>query len=112
MNDSKWEKLLGQLTDELGEIFVLYKLVYTEELFTARLDLPDDKPFFSEPIQYKEVEWIKLPANYQDYALPDHRKAGKRVYEQDLERIAQLIQSIGTFALERTPGSVKLYGYR
>ena len=112
MSNAKWEKLLTRLTYESDEIFFSYKLVYGEEIRQSPIDLPDDAPFFIEPIIYKEVEWIAFPAIYEDFVSHNNLKAGKKAYHQDIDRIEQIIHSLGQFLLERSDGSLKLYAYR
>ena len=112
MSNAKWEKLLTRLTCESDEIFFSYKLVYGEEIRQSSIDLPDDAPFFIEPIIYKEVEWIDFPSIYEDFVSHNNLKAGKKAYHQDIDRIEQIIHSLGQFLLERSDGSLKLYAYR
>ena len=112
MSNAKWEKLLTRLTYESEEIFFSYKLVYDEDIRQNSIDLPDDASFFIEPIIYKEVEWIAFPAIYEDFVSHNNLKAGKKAYHQDIDRIEQIIHSLGQFLLERSEGSLKLYAYR
>lgn len=112
MSNTKWEKLLHVLTEELGEVHFEYKLVYNEEVKQSSLDAPDFPPFFIEPIEYREVEWVEFPDVYEDFVSYDNLKAGKKDYSQDINRIEEVIRSLGQFPLERLEGSLKLYAYR
>ena len=112
MNNTKWKKLWEALTNELGEVHFFYKLVYGEKITQSVLDSPDFAPYFIEPIIYKEVEWVVFPATYKDFVSQDNLKAGKKDYHQDIERMEQIILSLGQFLLERSEGSLKLYAYR
>ena len=112
MSNTKWEKLWETLTDEMDEVHFFYKLVYDDKVTQSVLDCPDFPPFFIEPIIYKEVEWIAFPATYIDFVSHNNLKAGKKEYHQDIDRIEQVIHSLGQFLLERSDGSLKLYAYR
>jgi len=112
MNDSKWEKLISKLTDEIDELFIHYKLIYSDELFHSKIDCVDTKPFFIEPIFYKEVEWIEFPKEYSSYKNPNNLKAGTSIYLQDLILINEIIESTGSFDIEIGNNAVKLRAYR
>lgn len=112
MSDAKWSKLLDHLTDALGEIHFYYKLIYNDEEKQSVIDLPDPAPFFSEPIHYREVEWVEFPCIYEGYVSHSNLKAGRKYYSQDIDEIEKIIRSIGQFLLERSEGSLKLYVYR
>ncbi|WP_378187540.1 DUF6678 family protein [Aquimarina sp. W85] len=65
MSDSKWDKLMESLTEKFDEIFVNFKLVHSDEIKNTSFITTDFKPFFIEPILYKEVEWIQFPIEYE-----------------------------------------------
>jgi len=50
MSDSKWEKLIGGVTDELNEVFIYYKLIHAKGIYDSIFLSSDFKPFFIEPI--------------------------------------------------------------
>ena len=54
-----------------------------------------DDQFFAEPIHYKEVEWIEIAEEYEDWLNENNRKAGKVTRNQNLRQIAEIIESIG-----------------
>ena len=112
MSNSKWDKLLKKLTDIFEEVHVNLKLIYDEKVEQTYIDIPDIKPFFIEPILYKEVEWIEFPSMYEDYISRDNLKAGKRIYSQDIKKILKVINSIGKFKLDSKEDCIKIYAYK
>jgi hypothetical protein len=60
MNDSKWDKLISRLTEDIFclQIANLYMAI----IFNTIIRVEDYKPFFEEPILYKEIEWIEWPS--------------------------------------------------
>lgn len=113
MNNSKWEKLIDGLTDIIpNEIYINYKLVTEEEVYSTSFITSDFKPFFAEPILYKEVEWIEFPVKYEEYISKDNRKAGKALFSQNIIEINKTLNQIGKFDLDISDNAVKLYAYR
>ena len=112
MSDTKWNKLIETLTDELDHIYVNYKLIHSDEINRYMFITPDFSPFFIEPIFYKEIEWIEFPTEYEDWINENNRKAGKRLYQQNLKHISKQILNIGKFELETNNDSIRLYGYK
>ena len=112
MSNSKWDKLLGNLTDAFPDgVRVRYKLIYLNDTLATHIVAPDFKPWFGEPTLYKEVEWIEFPSEYEDLADPNNRKAGMATFRQDTASIADKIKRIGIFETEKLPNSVRLYAY-
>ncbi|HHJ3172650.1 TPA: DUF6678 family protein [Vibrio parahaemolyticus] len=95
MNDTKWDKLLESVTD----------------LFEQGVHI-NYKPFFIEPIFYKEVEWVEFPTTYEDYISVNNLKAGTKQYHQCIDDIEAVIEGVGKFELERTESSIKLFAYK
>lgn len=112
MNDTKWEKLIDEVTDEFEEVFVNYKLIYSEEVYDTIFYRSDFKPFFIEPTLYKEVEWIEFPLKDEDYVNRNNLKAGKKLRTQNVNLIAKAVNTIGQFEVELTEGGLKIYAYR
>ena len=112
MNNTKWNKLIEKLTDEIAQIYVNYKLIYSDEVNGFMFITPDFEPFFIEPILYKEIEWIEFPTEYEDWVNENNRKAGKITYQQDLHKLNEEINKIGKFELETYEDSIRLYGYK
>ena len=113
MSDTKWKKLITGITSALErEVFLEYKLVHSDEISQASFVEPDFGPFFIEPIIYKEVQWIEFLSRYEDYVSEDNKKAGTKVYEQDIGNISKVINSIGQFEVEETDKGLRLYAYK
>lgn len=112
MNNAKWDKLIEGMTNFVKEVFVNYKLIYTEEVFKTSFFSSDFKPFFIEPILYKEVEWIAVPRVYENYVNRNNIKSGTKEYTQDLESILIKTNGIGYFDTEYTDESIKIYAYK
>ncbi len=111
LNNTKWYKLIDGLTTEFDEIYLEYKLVYDEVIEGYLFDMVDAKPYFLEPIKYKEVEWIAFPVAYEYWKHRNNLKAGKAFFDQDLEAIATKIDTIGKFKTEQFSDKIKLYAY-
>ena len=112
MNDSKWEKLMERLTDKFDEIFVNFKLIHTDKIRSTSFVTADFKPFFIEPILYKEVEWIKFPCEYE---LAKNKRLTRRMTKnrtQNISLIEKEINQIGMFELEKNKFELKLYAYK
>lgn len=112
MSNSKWEKLIDNITELQGEVFVNYKLIYSSEVYSSSFISSDYKPFFIEPTVYREVEWIEFPSVYEDYINRNNRKAGKKLYQQNIDAILQVLNSIGQFEIEFSKIGLKIYAYR
>lgn len=113
MNDSKWDRLLGRLTAMFqGGVHIAYKLIHSDTIHQTALVSPDIKPFFMEPTLYREIEWIEFLNQYEDYAEQNNRKAGTRVFNQDITAIEAEIQRSGTFQLEHVPTGLRLHAYK
>jgi hypothetical protein len=112
MNNSKWNKLILRLTDQFDSIYLTYKLIHSNEINGRIFDTPDFEPFFIEPILYKEIEWIEIPKQYEDWVNENNRKAGKKIYYQNLNVIKTEINNIGHFEIENKEDEIRFYGYR
>lgn len=112
MSDTKWEKLIDHTSEVFNKVFVNYKLIYSEEIYSTSFYSSDFKPFFIEPTTYKEVEWIEFPAQYKDYVNRNNRKAGEKTYQQDIKLLAKEIAKLGQFETEISNTGIKVYGYR
>lgn len=112
MNNSKWEKLLDNLTEEFDSIYIRYKLISEEKIKETIFDCIDSKPFFIEPVYYQEIQWIEIPKNS---LLIQNKRITRQViteFNQDLEKIENLINRIGLFEIEKGEESLKIYGYK
>ena len=111
LNNTKWYKLIDVLTTEFNEFFINYKLIYDGVIGGYLFDSVDFKPYFLEPIKYKEVEWIEFPNQYEYWVNTNNLKAGKKTYTQDLSAIQSKIVSIGEFKIDVLENKLKLYAY-
>ena len=112
MSDSKWEKLIESLTGNLGEIFVNYKLIHDDSIYFTSFSITDFKPFFIEPILYKQVEWMEFP---EVFNVEQNKRTTRRYIKeqkQDIDSIEKIINTVGKFLVEREDSSIKLYAYR
>ncbi|WP_422091720.1 DUF6678 family protein [Tenacibaculum ovolyticum] len=112
MNDSKWDKLMECLTDKFNEIFVNFKLVHSDEIKNTSFITTDFKPFFIEPILYKEIEWIQFPSEYE---ITKNKRTTRKLTKsqtQDIHQIEKEINSLGVFELEINKSDLKLYAYK
>ena len=113
MSDSKWQKLLDGLCDELDvEIFANYKLIHDDEEYQTSFLSSDFKPFFIEPIIYKEVEWIEFPKKYTNYISENNHKAGKGEFFQDVEEIFRVVTKLGKYEVLKSDIGLKVFGYK
>jgi len=112
MNNTKWNKLIQKLTDQLDQIYVNYKLIHSDQVKGNMFITTDFEPFFIEPILYKEIEWIEIPKQYEDWKNENNRKAGKQLYSQNLELITEVISGLGQYEIETNGNSIRLYGYK
>jgi len=111
LNNTKWIKLINGLTNEFNEVFINYKLVYDDIIKGYLFNTADFKPYFLEPIKYKEVEWIEFPFEYEYWVNTNNLKAGKKVYNQHLKAIKAKIESLGVFRIDEYENRLRLYAY-
>ena len=112
MNNSKWEKLFENLIEGFDSVFIRYKLIGREKIEETEFDMVDFNPYFIEPVLYKEIEWIEFP---QKMLIINNKRISRQTiseYNQDASEIENLINKIGAFDLERSNGTLRLYGYK
>lgn len=114
MNNTKWERLIDQVARRFEDgIWVKYKLIHTDAVHQTRFLASDcPSPFFLEPILYKEVEWIEFPHEYEDFVRSNNRKAGTKIYRQDVPAICRDIERLGKFEIEHRSDGLRLYAYK
>ncbi len=112
MSNSKWFKLIDEITKKHDIIGVNFKLIYDDIIESNILNMVDCLPYFIEPIKYSEVEWIEFPNSYEDWINRNNFKAGKRKYFQDIDELEKNINLIGDFSKERNENSFRIYGYQ
>ncbi len=111
MNDTKWDKLLGALTGTLEVVYVNYKLVHSNDIYNTLFYTPDFKPFFEEPVLYREVEWIEFPA---EILVTVNKRASRKIIKtvrQDINLIKNTIEKTGNFVSEYDSEKIKIYAY-
>ncbi len=112
MNNSKWEKLLESILNELDEIHVNYKLIYDEKIISTSFTSTDFKPFFIEPIYYKEIEWIEFP---KTVVIQKNQKLSKKYFQesfQNIDLIEETINEIGDYFYAKEDDKITLYAYK
>jgi hypothetical protein len=112
LNNSKWYILIDKLTMEFEVLGVNFKLVYDNVIESNIINNVDCYPYFIEPIEYKVVEWIEFPNQFEDWINKNNRKVGKQFYYQEVDKIEAVINGIGRFMIEGFEDSVRVYGYR
>ncbi|TCI84707.1 DUF6678 family protein [Tenacibaculum sp. M341] len=117
MNNAKWEKLIDTITYSIEKTYIRYKLIYSDKIYDTYLyGTSDYKPFFEEPIFYKEVEWIEFPKEYkiQDkkYIHGNLIKGAQKTIFQNINDIEKIINEMGQFLIENNNSCLKLIAYR
>ncbi|GAB1107478.1 DUF6678 family protein [Shewanella algae] len=113
MSNAKWDKAMEVITDLYEDGVALnYKLVYSEEIYSTYMWTPDFKPFFQEPVFYKELEWIEIPSEYIGPVSINNLKAGEKIHEQKVDNIPTELDKIGSFDIEASSIGVRIYGYK
>lgn len=108
LNNTKWYKLMDELTTEFEDLYIKYKLVYDHVVEGYLFNMVDSEPYFLEPIKYKEVEWIVIPNEYEYWKNSNNLKAGKTIFKQDLQAINIEIAKIGKFEMEQFSEETKI----
>lgn len=112
MSDAKWIRLFTRLLEEFSSgLAIRYKLIHGDEIHETMFSDVDTQ-FFMEPIYYKEIEWVEFVSEFEDWANPENRKAGKVIRSQSVKGIADALPSIGRFEIEEGDRSIRIFGYR
>ena len=112
MNDAKWEKLFENLVKEFDSVLIRYKLIGSEKIKETKYDIVDFRPFFIEPVLYKEIEWIEFPQKVQIVINKRVSRQSISELEQDVHKIENLINRIGVFDTEKENETLRLYAYK
>jgi len=112
MNNTKWVKMINTLTYKLDKLYLNYKLIYDDVIEGSLFDMADAEPYFVEPIVYKEIEWIEFPNEYEGWVNENNRKAGRKIINQDIEKIKLELEKLGQYDLEFYDNKIRLYGYK
>jgi len=113
MSNAKWDKAMEAITDLYEDGVALnYKIVYSDEIFSTYIWTPDAKPFFKEPLFYKELEWIEIPSEYIGPVSRNNLKAGEKVHKQKIASVPEKLAKVGSFDIEANAIGVRIYGYK
>lgn len=111
LNNTKWFNLIDNLTKVFDEVYINYKLIYDDIIEGYLFDSVDFEPYFLEPINYKEVEWIEFPNEFEYWSNINNLKAGKRIFNQDSIAIKSEIEKLGEFRIDEFENRIRLYAY-
>ena len=125
MNNSKWTKLFKELSNNSIEIKkCLIKSVFDNILREIKIPNADkfnesfsktgtnDNITFGGPCAFKEIEQIIFPQEWTTDRQMRNQKLEQRIYNQNIENIKNIIDSIGKFETEIYNGNLIIYGYR
>ena len=116
MSNAKWRKLFVALEPlQLKQAY--WKFVDLDNEFRdAFLDEEDLMEKFvgdcgvgGGPFAYRRIEWIDVPAIGKN---PQYEKIPHMNSSQDVEKIEELLVSIGQFEIERTQRGIRIYGHK
>lgn len=93
-------------------LFLRFKIIGNDQIHYTWVNNPDVGSFFCEPILYKEVEWIEIPMQYEDYKNENNKKAGMKTYVQDLKTIENAFTQVGQFQYESNDKMIKIWAYK
>ncbi|WMS88739.1 DUF6678 family protein [Pleionea litopenaei] len=114
MSNSKWERFFTALDVDMINIrAMLLKRVGRIDPHVTYMPKKEDleKIWVSEGYNdcsyfYKEIEWLELINVYKPSNIPS-----QYVY-QNIDDAESIINKIGKFEVERTPGGLRVYGYK
>ncbi len=113
MSNTKWDKAMEAITDLYEDgVAINYKLVYSDEILSSYIWSPDTKPFFKEPLLYKELEWIEIPSEYIGPVSRDNLKAGEKIHEKKVASVSEKLAKVGSFDIKIDATGVRIYGYK
>ncbi len=120
MNNSKWRKLFFAVSDVLktdkpwgepGLKKCSYKLlkdsVIKEVCWPSNQDILEAyirDGVWGCPVEYKDIEWVSIPATYE---LNQNAKA-----IQNIKEVYSAIESLGKFEIKITGDEMVVYGYQ
>lgn len=125
MNNSKWTKLFKELSNnsiETKKCFI--KSVFDNTLREIKIPNADkfnesfsktgtnDNITFGGPCSFKEIEQIVFPQKWTSDRQMRNQKLEPKSYNQNIENIKKIIDSIGKFETEIDNGDLIIYGYR
>ncbi|AMV40599.1 hypothetical protein [Planctomyces sp. SH-PL62] len=112
MSDARWRKVLGAIADaELGLCHASWKFLDSDQLHDW--GVPDRNHILPsrladgrfQPEEYRWIEWIHFPRSWH----PD--PASAFAYEQDLEGLKRVLDSVGKLQVREDERGLTLFGY-
>ena len=88
---------------------ILGKLTFNESFSKTGTN---DNITFGGPCAFKEIEQIIFPQEWTTDRQMRNQKLEQRIYNQNIENIKNIIDSIGKFETEIYNGNLIIYGYR
>jgi hypothetical protein len=116
MSNTKWRKVFETLASpELGLTTCYWKLVVDDYVYPTSIpqtaDLLEshlaDGAFV--PIEYREIEWIEIPSEYQLYSDIPGRQP--RIIKQDITKVVEAMKKVGHFPVELNDTGLLIRGY-
>jgi hypothetical protein len=117
MSDTKWRKALSALeTADAGLVQMVVKFIDVDEphimVFPPNLD-HCPKPYMDTiefgPTELRSIEWLEFRSQAGIRRL-DNLPA--KVVEQDINRAAEVVNSLGQYPVELTGSALRIVGYR
>ena len=118
MSNAKWRKLFSVANDsnlDLGNC--IWKLVgedkqkngFVPDYEQLGEDYVGDCGALNGPFEFKRIEWLELPnrIGYKPY-----ENAPTQFKTQDLSRIIEQLNVIGSFEIDSDSESITIYGYK
>lgn len=125
MNNSKWTKLFKEFSNNSIEIKKCFiKSVFDNTLREIKIPNADkfnesfsktginDNITLGGPCEFKEIEQIVFPQEWTSDRQMRNQKLEPKIYNQNIENIKKIIDSIGKFETEIDNGNLIIYGYR
>ena len=125
MNDSKWVRLLDELSETEGLIRETHvKLVWSDEIYSMWIESASYQfDYYDHAMEamirgtkfgwhdYKEIEWIEFPLKAEVLKSVNNLKADTHIVDQDIAQIERITRSIGELELQVNGESLRIYGY-
>ncbi|MFH4966562.1 hypothetical protein V8G61_00040 [Gaetbulibacter sp. M240] len=125
MNNSKWTKLFIGLSNNLTEIKKCYiKSVFDDILREIKIPKTDnfndsfsktgikDNILTGGPCEFKEIEQIIFPYEWKSDRQMRDQKLEPKKFNQNIDKIKIMTDSIGEFEMEIDNENLIIYGYR
>jgi len=115
MSNAKWRKLFTAL-DPIEIRAVYWKFVDLDSEFQDRFIKPDalmdkfvgDMGLIVGPFAYRRIEWLEIPIIAKD---PIEPKVPFLNFEQNIQQIEEILNSIGHFKILKTKRGLRIVGH-